>query len=99
MNLFLIPLVVTIVALGLLAAMAVVSVCLQLNDRLKPAGKSLLRSSCRALLTGIVVAWIGMPVAMALGGVLGEPAGILFLWACGPAGALAELLWPRRAAR
>lgn len=96
MNLFLIPLFVTLAAVVLLIVTSGIGLCLQLNPQWRPAGKSLVRNGCRALLTGIVCAWLGVPVALAVWGVAGEPAGILCLWACGPVGVLVGLLWPRR---
>jgi len=92
MNVLLIPMLVSLVAVGALVIAVAASGLLSLSEQAAPAGKSLLRYSVGSFLSAIVFAWGAVPVCLALWGIVGEGAAILALWAGGPVGLILGLL-------
>jgi hypothetical protein len=97
MNLLMAPALVSLADATLLALAVGAAMVLQLSPRLAPAGKSLLWYSSTSLWMAIIFAWLGpFVIAPALGLALGERGIRVGLWASGPVGLLAGLVWARR---
>ena len=99
MNLIFIPIIVSVVALGLLVVAVVVGSLLTLDVNSADTGRAIRRRGGAATAAALVFAWAGLMFAAIVGGLAGDRAGVAVLWGSGPLGFLVGLMWSPRERR
>jgi hypothetical protein len=97
-NLILIPMIVSVVALGLLVVAVGVGSLLTLGQ-FRRHGEAIRRRGSYAATAALVFAWAGLMFAAVVGGLAGDRVAVAVLWGSGPLGFLVGLVWSPGARR